>query len=172
MGNVMLGPSGHSRASGLKLEPAAASILALMVLGSLLVKGSWTGESAENATWSQRMIELVRRQMLTVVFAGLFIYFLREVRSGERSKIRVIGQAPGSTLLNVADFLVSRRSMDEVFLPTIQDMREEYFEALSQGRHRKAAWIRVRGTWAVLSAASALFGVRLSKLIVGIWRAS
>ncbi len=37
-------------------------------------------------------------------------------------------------------------------LPIISDMREEYFEALSQNRIWKARWVRIRGTYSFFAA--------------------
>lgn len=61
--------------------------------------------------------------------------------------------APGSRLLWLADLLFSRKSVEEVLEDTVIDMRNQYFEALAQGRTGKAAWVRIRGTWNFLCAA-------------------
>lgn len=70
--------------------------------------------------------------------------------SAEQRKVR---RAPGSHLLWLADLLFSRKSVGEVLEDAVIDMRQEYFDALSQGRTGKARWVRIRGTWAFLCAA-------------------
>jgi hypothetical protein len=75
---------------------------------------------------------------------------IRRSWSGTRTKVRA---TPGSRLLWVADLLFSRKSVEEVLEDTVIDMRNEYFDALAQGRTGKARWVRIRGTWNFLCAA-------------------
>ncbi|HLL85216.1 MAG TPA: hypothetical protein VK420_21275, partial [Longimicrobium sp.] len=70
-------------------------------------------------------------------------------------------RAPGGRLLGVADFLCSARTMDQVFLPIINDMRVEYADALLEGHTWKARWIHMRGVWAFLSSAGIYGAVRV-----------
>jgi len=81
-----------------------------------------------------------------------------------------IGSAPGAKLLWMADFLYSRKSLEEVLKPTMDDMRVEYFDALSQGRTWKARWVRARGTWAFFSAACRMTVDSVGKAVMWIWR--
>jgi hypothetical protein len=66
--------------------------------------------------------------------------------------------------------LYSRNTYECVFQPTIDDLQAEYAEALSQNRHWKAGWVRARGYWSFLSAASlqSIFG--LGKCAAKIWK--
>ena len=52
--------------------------------------------------------------------------------------------APGSLVLKVAEFLCTKKVYERVFLQAVLDMREEYNEALSSGRKRKARWVLIR----------------------------
>ncbi len=60
--------------------------------------------------------------------------------------------APGTRVLWIAEFLFSRTKFELVLLPIISDMRDEYYEALSQGRTWKARWVWVRGTYSFFAA--------------------
>jgi hypothetical protein len=63
-----------------------------------------------------------------------------------------IANPPGHNLLKTADFVFPARFLDFVVRPLIFDMREEYFQALSQSRIWKARWVRVRGTYCFFAA--------------------
>jgi hypothetical protein len=63
-----------------------------------------------------------------------------------------ISSAPGSVFISISEFIFSERKHLETIVPLIVDMREEYFEALSQDRIWKARWIRIRGTWSFFKA--------------------
>jgi hypothetical protein len=81
-----------------------------------------------------------------------------------------LSAAPGHRLLVVAEFVLTRRSFDRLVLPTIQDMREEYFEALSQNRIWKARWVRVRGTWSFFAALGLDRFFSIVSLCVKVWK--
>jgi hypothetical protein len=66
--------------------------------------------------------------------------------------INKLAKVPGHNLLQLTDFLFSRKANAQVFVPIVIDMREEYFEALSQNRIWKARWVRIRGTWSFFAA--------------------
>jgi hypothetical protein len=55
-----------------------------------------------------------------------------------------IKEPPGTKLLTLVEFFYSRKTVEEVFKPIIADWRTEYFEAISQKRDVKAAWISTR----------------------------
>jgi hypothetical protein len=78
---------------------------------------------------------------------------------------------PGYGLLWFADFFYSRKSVDECLRPTIQDLQDEYVEALAAKRPQKARWVRIRGTWSFLCAAGLLTMVGIGKQVVKIWKA-
>lgn len=88
----------------------------------------------------------------------------REVAAGR------ITLPPGAFLLAVAEFLFSSRSLDDVLRPTIADMRREYNDALVSSRLWKARWVRVRGTWAFLSAAILIVVGSVGSIFVRVWR--
>jgi hypothetical protein len=64
-------------------------------------------------------------------------------RSRER-RVR-IARPPGARVLQIAEFLVSRRVYETVFAQLVHDMREEVFEATSAGRPWQARVARMRG---------------------------
>lgn len=83
---------------------------------------------------------------------------------------RRIVSAPGHRLLAIAEFLFSRRTMDEILGPAMDDMRREYNESLAAGRPRKAQWARIRGTWSFLAATGMIIFTRFGKLFLKAWR--
>ena len=89
---------------------------------------------------------------ITATWAGLaFGSILFWAKEGVRFNSRLF-KPSGNLLLSMAEFLYSSKTYQRVFLPIISDMREEYFEALSQNRIWKARWVRVRGTWSFFAA--------------------
>jgi hypothetical protein len=78
---------------------------------------------------------------LTATFARLFH---RDQR---------ISLPPGARLAVVSRIVFGRRAYHRVFQQTIEDMREEYNEALAAGSRSEAAMARIRGCFAVLKAA-------------------
>lgn len=89
----------------------------------------------------------------------------RSIRGGR------LHRPPGYSLLWLADFLYSRKSVEECLRPTVQDLQEEYAEALAAQRPYKARWVRIRGTWSFACAASLLTMASVGKQVVKIWRA-
>jgi hypothetical protein len=63
-----------------------------------------------------------------------------------------IGAPPGSGVLSVAEFLFSKPTYRTV-CDTVNDLREEYLEALAAGRRGKARVIRVRYFFAFVAMA-------------------
>jgi hypothetical protein len=59
---------------------------------------------------------------------------------------------PGNWMLSWSETFFSRKFFKKVCLSSINDMREEYFEALSQNRIWKARWVRIRGTYSFFAA--------------------
>jgi hypothetical protein len=59
---------------------------------------------------------------------------------------------PGAKLLQLTDFLYTKRKQEKVFEEIVRDMREEYFEAMAQNRIGKARWVRIRGTYSFFAA--------------------
>ena len=56
-----------------------------------------------------------------------------------------IARPPGARLHGIASFVFSKRIYQTVLKPCLADTQEEYFEALSEGKTRKAQWVRIRG---------------------------
>jgi hypothetical protein len=77
---------------------------------------------------------------------------------------------PAHRLLGWASFLFSRRDMEEVIEPAVTDMRTEYSDALVAGHRAHAGWIRVRGTYGILTAAGLLIVARIGRQLVTVWR--
>jgi hypothetical protein len=83
---------------------------------------------------------------------------------------RWITSAPGAGLLWFADFIYSRKNVEEVLLPTILDMRVDYNDALKERRKHKATWVRIRGTCAFIAAAVLLSGISIGKVFTRLWK--
>lgn len=64
--------------------------------------------------------------------------------SSPNSKSKNISAAPGTLMLRIADFLFSPKTVELTFKTLVGDLQHEYFDALSQGKNKKAFWIRVR----------------------------
>jgi hypothetical protein len=95
---------------------------------------------------------------------------LWERLSGLRRRGR-LQRPPGYGLLWFADFFYSRKSVEECLRPTIQDLQDEYAEALAAKRPHKARWVRIRGTWSFVCAAGLLTMASIGKQVVKIWKA-
>jgi hypothetical protein len=65
-----------------------------------------------------------------------------------------ISKAPGINLLALVDFLFSPKTVEQTFKPLVADWRTEYFEALKQGRTKKARWISMRYRYSFIMAMS------------------
>ena len=61
----------------------------------------------------------------------------------DSSKPHII-KAPGANLLALVNFLFSPKAVEQTFKPLVSDWRYEYFDALKQGRTKKARWITFR----------------------------
>jgi RNA polymerase sigma-70 factor (ECF subfamily) len=59
---------------------------------------------------------------------------------------------PGAVLYSMAEFICSKRTMEEIVTPLLADMQFEHNEAFSAGQKWEAAWIRVRGCWSLFTA--------------------
>ncbi len=88
----------------------------------------------------------------------------------ERSKL--IRHAPGHYLLSFANFLYSKKTYERVFVEQISDMREEYYEALSEGKDWKARWIIVRGWYSFITSMIVRIPNSLLKMVIETWKMS
>jgi hypothetical protein len=70
---------------------------------------------------------------------------LKKMRGGYSATQKTrLSKPPGTHLLALVDFLFSPKTVELTFKPLVADWRNEYFEALRQGRTLKAHWISVR----------------------------
>jgi hypothetical protein len=108
-----------------------------------------TLEHKETDPILEQHIEHALHSVLEDVEKKLFVQKHREIRpiSGKS-----IGYPPGFKLLAFAEFLLSKKNFNDICVPTIADMREEYNEALLQNRIWKARWVRIRGTYSFFAA--------------------
>ena len=95
---------------------------------------------------------------------------LETVREDTAPK-RHLTRPPGSLFETVVRFVYSPKTREAVFDQIIFDMREEYNEALFDGKRWKARWIRVRGTSAIFTAMGLHRIGSLAKKVVLIWKA-
>jgi hypothetical protein len=98
--------------------------------------------------------------------SGAETYFLK--RNYVRSNL--IQRVPGMYLFKVAEFLMTEKSFSRVAAPSIADMREEYFEALSQNRIGKARLVHVRGIWSFFAALGLDRFFSIVSLCVKVWK--
>ncbi len=59
---------------------------------------------------------------------------------------------PGATLYSIAEFICSKKTLEDIVMPLLADMQFEHNEAFSSGQKSEAAWIRVRGCWSLFKA--------------------
>jgi hypothetical protein len=74
----------------------------------------------------------------------------RTVRAPLRTKVT---RAPGAHLLTFAAIIFGQRKCERVFAQIVADMRNEYFDALNEGRRARAFFARLRGYWEFAKAA-------------------
>jgi RNA polymerase sigma-70 factor (ECF subfamily) len=75
-----------------------------------------------------------------------------QIPSAEQEKPNHNPTPPGATLYSIAEFMCSKRTMEEVVIPLLADMQFEHNEAFSAGRKLEATWVRVRGCWSFFTA--------------------
>jgi|ERR671923_2919865 hypothetical protein len=79
---------------------------------------------------------------------------------------------PGSKLLTIAEFFYSKKTYTLCFKPIVDDMRQEYFEALCEKRVWKARWMYGLYVWKFFCAMGLNWGFSLLEKILKTWRAS
>lgn len=79
---------------------------------------------------------------------------------------------PGRLLRRFAEFVFTKKTMREVFEPTLVDFEMEYLEALQDGNVWKIRWVRIRGYWSFWSAVVAQAPLSLLKRLFELWRAA
>jgi hypothetical protein len=70
-------------------------------------------------------------------------------------RVRLV-RPPGYSLFRAAEFLCAARTADLIFRPLLSDIEIEYCEALAQQRWLKAAYVKLRGQWSLITALVAL----------------
>lgn len=109
--------------------------------------------------------------LAAVVILGFVAASLSLDWKADEPKIRGrLAKPPGGLLLGMAEFFYSKGTFERIFQPTISDMREEYFEALSADRRWKARLVVLRGYLAYLSAAALHAPLSLVRVLGAIWR--
>ena len=103
------------------------------------------------------------------VFMASFAYDLPNSPLKNKESKRLSG-VPGNYFVQAIQFLVCKKRYEEMYLPIILDMREEYFEALSQNRIWKARWVRVRGTWSFFAAMGLDRALAFVPFFVKVWK--
>jgi len=91
----------------------------------------------------------------------------RLARLASRRKIR---RPVGSSLRDIAEFVFSKKSFEQIYDPLISDLRVEYLDALASNRKWKARWVRARGYGSFLRAALAHAAGSPGDLVVRLWR--
>ena len=77
---------------------------------------------------------------------------------------------PGSYVRSALAFLLPNNAFDKIFSQQILDMREEYFEALDDGRGSKAKWIVVRDHFRIVITLTAYLAASLGKTVAAVWK--
>ena len=91
----------------------------------------------------------------------------RLARLASRRKVR---RPAGSSLRSIAEFVVSKKSYEQIYDPLISDLRLEYYEALAANRRWKARWVRARGCGSFLTAGLAHAAAWGGHLVVRVCR--
>ena len=65
-----------------------------------------------------------------------------------------------------------KRIYQTVLKPCLAEMQEEYFEALSEGKTRKAQWVRIRGVAGFWSTVVLQLPVSLTSMVKRLWTIS
>jgi hypothetical protein len=78
---------------------------------------------------------------------------------------------PGALVISLAEFLLSRRSYQRA-RASVDELREEWFEAIATGRRWKGRWIRLRFACGLTAFAIAslprLLMAAVRRLVVGV----
>jgi hypothetical protein len=169
------------------LRHAADLLVDAQLLSEKIAEAHLAGDALRHAELLNNRAELSRKYEMVLTEAQLgeveaswsvtqrmryvaFLTGVRRVRRGHRTTaLSQLHRPPGFRLLAVAEFLCSRRTYEEVFLPTVQDLREEHAAALVAGREWKARWVLLRGYWSFISAAGLQSAVRFARRALKMW---
>lgn len=102
----------------------------------------------------------------SLVFVEIkFLDVLRRLNSTPQ-----ISRPPGFFILHIAEFIFTKSIYERIFLQSVLDMRQEYFESLAEGRAWKGRWIVARNYLALGWAVMLLIGFGVtSKIIKTLW---
>ncbi|TWB55417.1 hypothetical protein FBZ98_103814 [Rhizobium sp. ERR 922] len=108
--------------------------------------------------------------LVTTALFSISAYLLKLLRQLTRAS--VIADAPCGKLLAFFRFLLPRKTFENLVVQIVADGREEYFEALSEGRRRHAQYINIR-THAIVLFSLALSAVTslVAKIVFAAWKA-
>ncbi|WP_299751385.1 hypothetical protein [uncultured Tateyamaria sp.] len=81
-----------------------------------------------------------------------------------------LARPPGSGAVFVLEFLFPKNAFEVVFSQHILDMREEYYEALSEDRPRKARWIIIRDHFRLILTIHSYLGASVAKSLLSFWK--
>jgi hypothetical protein len=81
-----------------------------------------------------------------------------------------LNEPPGHLVIKCSEFLLSRKEFESLIVPTVGDLREEYFIALAANRIWKARWVRVRGVWSLLAVVGLGRVFSLTSLCMKVWK--
>ncbi len=85
---------------------------------------------------------------------------------------RAVHRPPGARLDAFSSFFFSKRTYQTVLKPYLAELQEEYFEALKEGRSRKARWVRLRGVVCFWSHVLLQLPVSATRLAKKLWTVS
>ncbi len=144
-------PLGHLH-STIDVEVQRLSSVELGISAKALVspETEWNGESTTQLVF-------------IILFSLCFLPLLRAKRGGK------VYSAPGWRLDHLAKTIYSLKTYEEVFEPTLVDLKMEYPRALIEGLW-KARWVRIRGYWSFWSAVVAQLPLSIMKIIYEIWK--
>ena len=91
----------------------------------------------------------------------------RLARLASRRKVR---RPVGSSLRGVAEFVVSKKSYEQIYDPLLSDLHIEHCEALAANRRWKARWVWVRGHLSFWTAASDHAAASVGRRVARVWR--
>jgi hypothetical protein len=121
----------------------------------------------------------IRGDLLRLIAIGavaVIVYFIKGVRwtsarsTASRRSRSSISRAPGTHLLWLAEWLLPPRDAECIAGQAVADMREEYFQALAEGRRGKARWICVRDTMRIVIAVTESVWHRVGKFVLGFFK--
>ncbi len=124
------------------------------------INQAWS--SARRRAWTERadLAYLSAQEWGKVGLLTLVIFLSLAITA--RMQARVLIHPDGKHQRFAAAFF-SQKTNKHVLEPVLRDLRDEYMEALAEGRLWKARWVRIRGTWSFWAAVVTQFPTSLLK---------